>query len=72
MLFETISNRYIISTRQRGDGKEACYTVHYHQEVIATFPVNDSSSPDAYEYAKVFVRAMDAYMDCAVERLAKR
>jgi hypothetical protein len=69
---QTISNRYTISTRSRGDGSEACYVVYYMREIIATFPINNPASPDAHQYAERFVRAMDAYMDGAVERLSRR
>lgn len=70
------SNRYTISTRSLGDGSEACYVVYYQREIIATFPINDPSSivtiSDAREYAERFVQTMDAYMDGAIERLARR
>ena len=54
-----MKNHCTISTRCKGDGSEACSVVYYQRQIVATFPINDPSSSDAYKYAKQFVWAMN-------------
>lgn len=63
---------YVISTRSKGDGSEACYAVWFEREIVATFPINDPASPDASEYAKRFAASMERYYKRQLARLTKR
>lgn len=52
---------YSMSTRSLGDGSEPEYVVYFEQAIVARFPINDPSSPDANEYAVRFIDAMNGY-----------
>lgn len=55
---------FTLSTRSLGDGSEACYVVYFERQIVATFPINDPTSPDARYFAKRFIAMEEPQAYC--------
>jgi hypothetical protein len=52
---------YTVTTQCAGDGSNPHYVVYFERQIVALFPVNDPTSPDAREYANRFAATMEGY-----------